>query len=80
VGEGSPRGREDAGRDRLTVETPVERLERWEDFGAIWRTLAVSDDLAVVQLCTCHGEPVDRLESSDRALIEYVRARPRSDD
>jgi hypothetical protein len=60
-------------------ETPVERLERWEDFGAVWRTLEVSDERAVVQLCTCHGEPVDRLESDDPALVAYVRARASSE-
>jgi hypothetical protein len=55
-------------------ETPLERLERWEAFGATWRTLELDDDHVVLQLCTCHGEPVDRLESDDAALIEYVRA------
>jgi hypothetical protein len=55
-------------------ETPLERLERWEDFGATWRTLELDAEHVVLQLCTCHGEPVDRLESADPALIEYVRA------
>jgi hypothetical protein len=62
------------------AETPLQQLERWEDFGATWRPLEVSDEHVVLQLCTCHGEPVDRLESDDSALIDYVRARSRADD
>jgi len=54
-------------------ETPVQRLVRWEDFGATWRTLELDDDHVVLQLCTCFGEPVDRLESDDAELIAYVR-------
>ncbi len=56
-------------------ETPVEILQRWENHGAVWRALHVSDEHAVIQLCTCTGEPVDRLESSDAELIRFVRAR-----
>lgn len=54
-------------------ESPVEVLERWEEHGAVWRARHVSDEIAIVDLCTCHGEPVDRLESADPELIEYVR-------
>jgi hypothetical protein len=56
-------------------ETPVEILRRWEDHGAQWRPVHVSDERAVVDLCTCTGEPVDRLESSDRELIRFLRER-----
>jgi hypothetical protein len=56
-------------------ETPVEVLQRWEDHGAVWRALHVSDEHAVIQLCTYTGEPFDRLESSDPELIRFVRAR-----
>lgn len=56
-------------------ERPVEILERWEDHGAVWRPVHVSDELAVIDLCTCTGEPVDRLESSDPELIRFVRER-----
>jgi hypothetical protein len=52
----------------------VDDLERWTDHGAIWKTLEVSDELAVVQLCTCYGEPVDVVESEKPELIAYVRA------
>ena len=53
----------------------VEYLESWTDHGAIWRALDVSDELAVVQLCTCFGEPVDVVQSEQPELIAYVRAR-----
>ena len=54
-------------------ESPVEVLERWERHGAIWRIRQVTDELAIVDLCTCHGEPVERLESRDPELIAYLR-------
>jgi hypothetical protein len=57
-------------------ETPIELLRRWEDHGAVWRAVHVSDDRAIVDLCACTGEPVDRLESSDPDLIRYLRERP----
>src|SRR4051812_47043604 len=31
-------------------ETPVEVLERWEDHGAMWRTVHLSDTKAIVDL------------------------------
>jgi hypothetical protein len=57
-------------------ETPVEVLERWEHHGAAWRAVHVSDTKAIVDLCTCHGEPVERIESDDPALIRLLRERP----
>jgi hypothetical protein len=59
-------------------ESPIQTLERWEEHGAIWRTLEVTDERAVVELCTCYGETVDRLESEDPDLIEFVRRRASS--
>ncbi len=56
-------------RPRLTVET----LTRWEENGATWRALEIDDDHAVVELCTCYGEPVDLLQGDAPELIEYVR-------
>ena len=51
----------------------VGELERWTFFGAQWRVVALSDGQAIVDLCTCTGEPVDRVESDDPALIAYLR-------
>jgi hypothetical protein len=58
-------------RPTLTVED----LRRWEDSGATWRALEVSDERAVVELCTCYGEPVDTLQGSSPELIGFVRDR-----
>jgi hypothetical protein len=58
----------------------LQRLRDWEDAGAGWRVLHVSDDHAVVQLCACTGEPVDRLESDEPDLIALLRARSSSED
>ena len=54
-------------------EDPVSTLERWTDSGASYRVVHLSEEAAIVDLCTCHGEPMERLESSDRRLIEYLR-------
>jgi hypothetical protein len=51
----------------------VEDLRRWEEHGAMWRALEVSDDRAVVELCACHGEPVDVVQSEDVEFIAFVR-------
>lgn len=55
-------------------DNPIEVLERWAQFGARWRVLELSDRHAAVELCACTGEPVDRLESDDPALIGYLRS------
>ena len=56
-------------------ESPIEQLIRWEEHGAEWRTVHVSDEHASVDLCTCYGEPIDQLESSDPSLIAWLRER-----
>jgi hypothetical protein len=50
-------------------------LERWLDYGAQYRILELSGERAVLELLTCHGEPVDRLESRDERLLRYLRGR-----
>jgi hypothetical protein len=57
------------------TDSPVDIVRRWEDHGAEWRAVHVSDERAVVDLCTCTGEPVERLESSDPELIRFIRDR-----
>ncbi len=59
-------------------EVTVEDLKRWVDHGATWRPLEISDELAVVELCTCSGEPMDTVQSAAPALIEFVRSHPGS--
>jgi hypothetical protein len=57
------------------ADDPVEVLSRWEDHGAEWRVESLTDDHATVMLCTCTGEPVERLESSDERLLRFLRER-----
>jgi hypothetical protein len=56
-------------------DTPVDVVKRWEDHGAEWRVVALGDDRVEIDLCTCYGEPVERLVSGDRELIELAAAR-----
>lgn len=56
----------------MRSENPVSVLERWRDHGAHYRILELSDQCAVVELRTCLGEPVDRLESRDPRLLRYL--------
>ncbi|HEY2317534.1 MAG TPA: hypothetical protein VGH67_04505 [Solirubrobacteraceae bacterium] len=49
-------------------------LERWELFGATWRVVELSDEHAVLDMCACTGDRVERRASDDPALIDYVRA------
>ncbi len=57
----------------MTAEDPVATIERWTGSGADYRVVHLSDDAAVVDLTTCHGEAMERIESSDPRLIEYLR-------
>jgi hypothetical protein len=56
-------------RPSLTVND----LKRWEEHGATWRAVEVSDAAAIVELCTCYGEPVDIVRGEAPELIEFVR-------
>ncbi len=58
-------------RPRLKIED----LERWVENGAMWRAVEIGDSRVVVDLCTCYGEPVDRLTADAPDVVEYVRAR-----
>jgi hypothetical protein len=51
----------------------IDRLERWALFGAHWRVVRLSADHAVVDLCACTGELVERADTADAAVIEYLR-------
>lgn len=50
----------------------IEETERWVRSGGHWRQLDVSREAAVVELCTCTGEPMKRVESDDPAVIGYL--------
>jgi hypothetical protein len=68
----------DGGESRGTPAATVEYLKDWELHGAMWRAVEVSDERAVIELCSCSGEPMDLVEGDDAQLIEYVRAHRRS--
>jgi len=77
VGEGEPvPGAKAGGRGQLMSRAPVtiEDLERWQEHGAIWRTVELTDERATIELCTCYGEPVDLVGSDAPELIEFVRS------
>jgi hypothetical protein len=54
----------------------IEYLKDWELHGATWRALQISDQRAVIELCSCTGEPMDRIDSDEPELIEFLRAHP----
>jgi len=54
----------------------IRELEDWELGGASWRTLQLTDERVVIELCTCHGERVDVVESEDPEVVQFVRSHP----
>ena len=59
----------------MTRPASIEELEDWAKSGATWRPLELSARHALVELCTCYGEPVDVVESEDPQVIAFVRSR-----
>ena len=55
--------------DALTIDD----LERWVLSGAQWRVVDISCEHAVVDMCSCVGEPMERVESDDPVVIGYLR-------
>jgi hypothetical protein len=51
----------------------LENLENWTLSGGRGRIVSISNKRAVVDLCTCTGEPMERLESDDPAVIANLR-------
>lgn len=62
------------------MDDPVAVLERWREHGATFRILHLSDKAATVELCSCLGDPVERLESSDPRLVKYLRSVDQDED
>jgi hypothetical protein len=54
---------------RLTIDD----LEAWVLSGAHWRVIEISDGHAMVDMCACTGEAMERVESADPAVIGYLR-------
>jgi hypothetical protein len=60
--------------------TEVERLQRWERSGGIWRVMGRSPDGSLaVELETCSGEPMEQFTSDDPELAAYIGDRDMSD-
>lgn len=51
----------------------IDDLERWVRSGGQWRVIEISPQRAVVDLCACTGESMQRLESADPHVIGYLR-------
>jgi hypothetical protein len=59
---------------KVVSNAPLAILQRWAAHGATWPMVTLTEKLAVVELCTCYGTPVDQLRSSDP---EFLRSAPR---
>jgi hypothetical protein len=59
----------------LVRRSTVSELEDWERNGAVWRPVEIYSGRAVVDLCSCSGELMERVESEDPDFIDLVRAR-----
>ncbi len=57
----------------------IGELKDWELNGADWRPVEICTDRAVVDLCSCTGELMERVESDDPEFVEFVRARSDED-
>ena len=51
----------------------IKGLEDWARAGARWRVVHHGERRAVVELQQCTGEPIERLESEDPAVLAYLR-------
>jgi hypothetical protein len=56
----------------------LENVENWTLSGGSWRIASISKERAVVELCACTGEPMERLESDDPTVIARLRTTPSS--
>jgi hypothetical protein len=55
-------------------ESAVDVLARWELCGGTWRIAELSEHVTELELCTCAGEPVERLRSTARSFVAFVAA------
>lgn len=61
--------------------SPVQRLRRWEEAGAVWCIVGRRRDAVTIALCRCDGgEEADRIESADPQLLAYVGDRESNAD
>jgi hypothetical protein len=61
------------------VGTDRQTLQRWADFGGVWRVVASDDRAATVSLRRCDGgEEVQRLTTQDPDLVAWLTEHPES--
>ncbi|WOC13759.1 hypothetical protein [Gordonia sp. MP11Mi] len=54
----------------------LDRLQRWEDAGALWKVAALRPDSATISLLRCDaGEEVDRIVTTDPRVLALCRER-----
>jgi hypothetical protein len=53
----------------------IEDLERWEQFGAHWQVVSLTEERLVLDMLACTGELVERRWLRDPEVIGWVRAR-----
>ena len=59
----------------------LSRLRRWEDAGGTWRVERRTSDALTLALCRCDGgEEVDRLTTTDPAVLGHVGVRASSEE
>ncbi|WP_114906084.1 hypothetical protein [Ornithinimicrobium murale] len=59
------------------MSTDRETLERWAEFGGVWRVVAADDGAATVSMCRCDGgEEVQRLTTVDPELLTWLAEHP----
>lgn len=67
-------------RDASPWRSPIEELQRWQDFGATWRVLSQTSSAVTIALCRCDGgEEIQRLISTDPDLRAWLAGRTSSE-
>jgi hypothetical protein len=51
----------------------VDKLGQWQQSGGTVRIVQLTDTSAVVDLCSCTGEPMERWSTVDRESILQIR-------
>lgn len=68
------------GQDANRGLSPIEELQRWQDFGATWRVLSRTSSAMTIALCRCDGgEEIQRLVSTDPDLRAWLAGRTSSE-
>lgn len=62
------------------MDSDRETLERWAQFGGVWRVVALDDRAATVSMRRCDGgEEIQRLTTQDAALVAWLAQHPESE-